>query len=233
MTEILFEDEELERFVMEGDSQIAVPIQVMQKKSGECALTVYSRFSKEAKEFCRLYGDDPLSDAAKDYIVKTFSRPMEDAGYEYEADFDQTVLNYTTDGAALNEIVCGAEVVIVETNEKLSEIYIGTTRDFELDDDDPCDALAAVLCDGMALSLAGVNDYSDDGSLEINVETVPSERSRGYGAAAVSALCRHLMSLGERVSYRCRESNIPSRRVAEKAGLVYTGKTYSFVCYKN
>ncbi len=229
---IEFEDEELEGFVMDGSSMIAVPIQIDVPEEGESVVTVYSGFARLAEKFVRKYGDDPLSPDAVAFIEDHFAKPMEKAGYSYESEYDHLVCNF---GAEEGRLVrpSDAPTVFIDTDEKLASYYLNTTRDFEINDADPIDVAFAVVERDSALSLASVNDFSDDGSIEINVETAPNSRGLGYGAAVTHDLCRYLLSLGERVSYRCRSTNAPSLRVAEKCGLVFKGKTYSFVCYKN
>ena len=227
---ILPEDEELEEFVFDGGSDIAVPVTVDENEGG-ATITVYSRYMREAKEFAKKYGDDPFSKEALAYLDEVFSPLMEKAGFRYEREYDQTVLNYMSD-SAVPKVDCDAGIVFADTNEKLGDIYLSTTRDIEIDDDDPCDVVFAAVKDGAALSVASVNDYSDDGSVEINVETEKNSRGKGYATSVVSSLVNYLVSLGESVSYRCRESNAASRRVAEKAGLKYVGKTFFYVCYK-
>ena len=229
MLKIRFEDEDLEEFSLGGDADIAVPISVSESADGEREITVYSRFEREAEVFARAYGDDPFSNEAKEYLDATFSPIMERYGFEYEREYDQTVVTYT---AAHGVAAPTIPAELLDTNEKLSRYFFPSARDFEVDDDDPCDVVFAVTEEDRALSFAAVNDYSDDGSLEINVETSPDYRGRGYATAVTSAIARHLLSRGERVTYRCRASNLPSRRVAEKAGLVYSGRIYNFVCYK-
>ena len=230
---IVFEDEELEGFVMEGGSLIAVPIQIDVPEEGKAILTVYSGFVKLAEKFAKKFENDPLSPEALRFIEDHFTKPMQKAGYTYEADFDHLVYNFEAREDLLTDPGYAGEVVFIDTDEKLATLYLNTTRDFRINDADPVDAAFAVVEDGAALSLASVNDFSEDGSVEINVETAPNARGRGYGAAVTYALCRYLISLGERVSYKCRSTNAPSRRVAEKCGLTYKGKTYSFVCYKD
>ena len=230
---IVFEDEELEGFVMEGGSLIAVPVQIDVPEDGEPLLTVYSGFAKTAEKFAKKFEDDPLSPDALRFIEDHFTKPMEKAGYNYESDFDHLVLNYKAEDEYLTDPGHGDAVVFIDTDEKLASLYLNTTRDFRINDADPVDVAFAVVEGDSALSLASVNDFSDDGSIEINVETAPNSRGLGYGAAVTHDLCRYLLSLGERVSYRCRSTNAPSLRVAEKCGLVFKGKTYSFVCYKN
>ena len=230
MTKIVREELELEEFAMSGGGCIAVPIQIDADTEGNTVITVYSRFESEAGELSSQFGD-LFSPEALGYIDSRFSAPMRKAGYEYEKDFCHTVLNYEAKKGSLAEIDA-ADAVFIDTNEKLKEYCKDTSRDFEIDDKDPLDVAFAVIADGKAVSVASVNDLSDDGAVEINVETAPAYRGRGYGACAVSKLCAHLLSLGERVTYKCRETNGASRRVAEKCGLVYRGKTYSYVCYK-
>ena len=227
---ILTEDEELEEFVYDGDSDIAVPVTIDENEDG-VTLTVYSRYMREAEAFAERYGDDPFSKEATAYLDEIFSPLMEKAGFRFEREYDQTVFNYMSD-VAVSIPECDAEIVRIDTNEKLGEIFLATTRDIEIDDDDPRDVVFAAVKDGAALSVASVNDYSDDGSVEINVETEKNSRRKGYATSAVSSLVNYLVSLGETVSYRCRKSNAASRRVAEKAGLKYVGKTFFFVCYR-
>ena len=230
---MVFEDAGLEEFAMSGESCIAVPIQVSENAEGEVTVTVYSRFAESAQEFSRTFCDDPFSDEAKRFLEEGFTSPMAQAGYEYESDFDQTILCFEADEATLARCECDREVVCIDTNEKITKLSFDTVGSFEIDDEDPCDVAFAVVEDGAVLSVSCVNDLSEDGSLEINVETAVGERGKGYASAVVSALCRHLLALGERVSYKCRRTNGASLRVAEKCGLGYAGKSFNFVCYKN
>lgn len=232
MIKLYFEDADLEEFVLSGESDIAIPIQVTQSADGEVSVTAYLKYKLEAEQFCRVFAADPFSDGAKEYLESVFSPLMKKLGYRFEREYDQTVLSYEAECGKLQDVPCDAKIIFIGTNEELSSLYLGTTRDFEIDDDDPADVAFAAVQGNVALSVATVNDYSEDGSVEINVETAKNERDKGYGAAVTSALCRHLLSLGERVSYRCRASNGASRRVAEKCGLTYKGKTFYYLCYK-
>ncbi|MBR6916766.1 MAG: GNAT family N-acetyltransferase [Clostridia bacterium] len=231
---IIFEDAELEEFAMEGDGEIAVPVQVSKDNDGT-VITVYSRFEKEAGEFSRFFARDPFSSDAISFLRRRVEPAMNDAGYEYEWEYDHTVLKYeavSEDGIRTMQI-SDAEVVFIETEDELSKYYFATTRDFTINDDDKNDVAFAAVRDGAALSVASVNDLSEDGAIEVNVETVPAERGKGYASAVCASLCKYLLSRGERVVYQCRASNGASRAVAEKCGLKYKGKTFSFVCYRN
>ena len=76
---IVFEDEELEGFVMEGGSLIAVPVQIDVPEDGESVLTVYSGFVKLAEKFLKKFENDPLSPDALRFIEDHFTKPMEKA----------------------------------------------------------------------------------------------------------------------------------------------------------
>lgn len=231
MIKVVFEDSELEEFAMDGESNVAVPFQVTEY-GGDVTVLVYSRFSGIAEEFADKYGDCPFTKDAKDFIESALGKTMEKAGYTYENEYDHTVFNYEADSAtplARFEI----PTVFIDTDEKLSKYYLSTVRDFEIEDGDGNDVAFAVVDGDVVKSISTVNDFSDDGTVEINVETAKSDRSRGYASAVVSDMCRYLISRGERVSYRCRSTNVPSIKVAEKVGLKFTGKTFSFVCYRD
>ncbi len=233
MIRIAFEDEELESFVMSGGSMIAVPIQI-DEEDGDVTVTVYSRYEETAREFISRFGDDPFCADAEAFIARAFSDEMEDFGYTYEEGVCHVVLNFEAERGKIAPCeISDAALVLIDTEEKLRSYYFDTVRDFSINDGDPVDVAFAAVRDGCVLSVASVNDYSDDGSLEINVETSVGERRKGYGTACVAALCRYLLDLGERVSYKCRMTNTASVQVAKKCGLTYKGKTYSFVCYKD
>lgn len=227
---IEFEDRELEEFVMRGESCIAVPIEVFVPKDGECIVTVYSSFENIAKEFAERFQNEPLSEDAEAFIKEKFSAPMEEAGYKYDERFCHRIIHFAADSSTE---LCQSEIktVKISTNDEFERYYNYATRDVEFDDEDELDVCFAVVEDGKILSFAAVNDISDDESIEINVETAVESRGKGYATAEVAALTEYLISKGEKVSYKCRATNIASCRVAEKAGLERTGESYSFVCY--
>ena len=228
MLKIVYEDADLEEFALGEESDVAVPISVSKDEDGAVTVTVYSRFAKEAEEFAKQFGDDPFSAQALDFIDRVFAPPMREYGFRYEREYDQTVLTFTSSGKTERP----DNAVCIGTQAELEKYEFLTARDFEIDDGDPCDAAFAVIEDGKIVSVAAVNDYSDDGSVEINVETAPAFRGRGFASDAVSALASYLEGLGERVTYKCRESNAASVKVAEKAGMKYAGKAFYYVCYR-
>ncbi len=228
MLKIVYEDADLEEFALGEDSDVAVPISVSEDADGAVTVTVYSRFAKEAEEFAKKYESDPFSARALDFIDSAFAPPMSGYGFRFEREYDQTLLTFTSSGKTEKS----GKTVYIGTQAELEKYEFMTAGDFEIDDGDPCDAAFAVVEDGKIVSVAAVNDYSDDGAVEINVETAPAFRGRGFATAAVSALASYLEGLGERVTYKCRKSNAASVKVAEKAGMKYAGKAFNYVCYR-
>lgn len=227
---IVFEDSELEEFVMSGESCIALPFEVLVPQNGEAVVTVYSKFEKEARLFADLFSDDPLGKDAVSFIKEHFTLPMKKAGYEYDGRSCQRLIHFTSDKAEIRSFDL-PNVVMISTNAEFERYYNNATRDAELDDDDDLDVCFAVVEDDMILSFASVNDIRDGEYYEINVETSVESRNKGYAAAVVSALARYIISKGEKVSYKCRASNAASLRVAEKVGFSKAAESYSFVCY--
>lgn len=227
---IEFEDAELEEFVMQGDSCIAVPFEVFVPEDSEWVVTVYSAFESVAAEFAERFCDAPLGPEAEDFIKEKLTEPMRAAGYEHDERYCQRLIHFAADSST-HIAECEIKAVKISTNDEFEQYYNSATRDVELDDEDELDVCFAVVENGNIVSFAAVNDISDDDFLEINVETSAESRGKGYAAAAVSALTRYLISKGEKVSYKCRVTNAASCRVAEKVGLKKIGESYSFVCY--
>lgn len=83
--------------------------------------------------------------------------------------------------------------------------------------------------DGRILSLAITHAAPKDGKVELTLETARGYRSRGYGKAALGALCAHLLTRGVSVIYRTRENNVPSARAALSVGLRAAGLSYRYL----
>ena len=86
---------------------------------------------------------------------------------------------------------------------------------------------------GASVSHASVNDISsEDGKVEIYVETEERYRGRGFATACVAALRDYLVKKGKSVKYITDADNAPSLKVAEKAGFEEEGRRLTAVFYK-
>lgn len=228
---IIEEDREFEEYIMNGGGCIAVPLEVTER-GGEYAVTVYSRFRDVAEEFSDTFEGDAFSEKAKSFLRLKLAEPMKEAGYEYSEMNSSTVVRFLAEKKKLSAVPeVDGEIVMITSNEQFEKYFNNATRDIELDDDDENDVCFAIVKDECILSFAGVNDITDDGCLDINVETSVEARGKSYAAAVVISLANYLLDRGEQVCYRCRSTNAPSIRVAEKSGFIRDSLTYSFVCY--
>lgn len=231
MMKITEEDKEFEEFIMSGAADIAVPLEITARADGY-ELTVYSRFAPIAEEFACLFENDPFSPEAIAFLKDKLEPEMKKAGYEFSEKDSPLVFRFIAEKESLRPVPgIDGQIVKISTNCEFEKYYNNATRDIELDDDDENDVCFAVVKDECIMSFAGVNDILDDGCLDINVESAVGARGKNFATAAVVSLAEYLLDRGERICYRCRKTNVPSRRVAEKAGFIKESVTYSFVCY--
>lgn len=230
--QIIFEDKEIETAVKNGEMCISVPFEVSVISEGEGTVRCFSIFEKTAEEYLKRFENDPFSKEACDFVRKTLSEKMDGFGYE-KGDTDAGHLIYYCSEKPLNNCLKSklGEIVLISENSDFEKYELPEEMFSELDDDDEFDVCFAAVLDGRIISWAGVNDLSEDGSFEINVETVEDFRQMGLGSAVAGALVSYITSKGERVSYCFEKSNNSSRAVAEKIGLTFEKEAYSFVYY--
>jgi len=232
---ITIEDADFAEFSLtEGD--IAVPVEIfLAKGSTEPQITVYEPFKADAEEFLSRYGNDPFSGDAIAFWRERLTAPMKDYGLSPTKDADTFIRIFTlSDAAFLNRERILPNTHIVSGQDDLASMQNLTTHDLEMDAEDPDDISAIAIAEGKIAAYATLNDavFGED-EMEISVECAPAFRGCGLASSCVAALSGELLRRGYTVSYKCRSRNIASARVAEKAGFRETGKSYSFVCYRN
>ncbi len=227
---IIFEDGELEEIAMSGGMCVTVPFEI--SLGEENSVTVFSVFENVASEYAEKYGDAPLSDEALSFVYRSIAPAMDKAGYEAapmgSGHLVSFVADKTIDMPEANEQI---PVIKIEKISDFSSFEIPSSMVPEVDDDDPSDVYFVIVQGGRIVSFAGVNDLSDDGAIEINVETDDGFKKKGYGKAVVAALIKYLVCLGERVRYCCNVSNVASVKIAKGLGLCFEKETSSFVYY--
>ncbi len=227
-----------EEFVFENEWDIAVPITVRKKDGGEAVIEVFPSYENEAKEFLRIYGDDPFTDEALSYIWESIGTKMRDRGYEEDANGKfRDRFYYTYVIKSREQINSGA---ILPSTVKLSKKAISrnhnmTTFDLPLYIEEEMTSFVTVL-DGKVLSIASENrscseDFDDEGksAIEIGVETAVEARGQGYASSNASALCRELIDDDCYITYETDKNNIASQKCAERAGFHRYGRCYYYV----
>lgn len=227
---LCFEDKKLEKAVISKESCIAVPLEVYVPALGEPRITTYSFLAEEAKRLEEAFGDNLLGKRAMEYIETAYKTIAEKMGYEHFEHENSLMLEYEiSDDRQLNKKLICDNCIKINSQDMLDRLCDNSGCEIELTDEN--DVVFAVVNNDTILSYAGINDIpSVNNSLEISVETATRERRRGYGAAAVTALCEYIIGKGKKVVYKCSAENIASSALALKCGFEHTGTRYSYVC---
>lgn len=220
---IEFESEEIEDAAMNGDIPIAAAFEVFLKAGKSPEILTYRCAEGIARELEERFSDDPLGDAALDFITARFTDFYKNSGMMLDRESSRVVCEY---------FICDADRIpeYDRTAAKICESGIEYPAADDLADGCTDGGLcSAVVKDGKTVAIAGVNDFSDDSSTEVYVECAKAYRRRGYARCALSALCEFLISEGKTVSYKTYADNIPSCRLAESAGFSEIGRRMTAV----
>lgn len=231
---IRYEDAELEEFVISGEADIAVPLEIYRRSDGECVFTVYRAVESAIGKALDRYSADPFSAESIKEFSKLLTPIVNDWGFKLDGKALGVTLEYSrccSDAALLSDILSGCRVIA--SSDELDGVPSRLLHRPTPDAEDENDVAAVMIADGQIVAEASVNDYSDEeNALEINVECAAGYRGRGYGASCVAALTAALTARGIKVNYKCRRENLPSRRIAEKLNFNMEGERISFVCYR-
>ncbi|MBO5110239.1 MAG: GNAT family N-acetyltransferase [Clostridia bacterium] len=226
---IRFEDEDFEEFFFSEYPDVAIPIEIRVDRDGQVTITTYRKTESIARELEARFSDDPFSPDALHYLDRALRPVVTSWGYRPDKRCESYILNYeATDHTKIPDLILSPKAQVISALPK--GLGNCTTYDFEEETED---LKSIIVEDGKVVSLACINPYDEDGDeRELNTETAPAYRRRGYSAANTARLAKVLSAQGYRVTYNCNVKNIASRRVAEKCGFTYVGKSYYYVCYR-
>lgn len=226
------EDREFEDDILSSGYHIAVPIQIEKKTDGRMRIIAYSFAECKAREFERLHGDSPFSEAALGYLERELAPIMHALDFSTEHAVERIFYEYRCDAADASAITAECELIDSLNGEDYApELELGA---FALDSANKIDRMAVVRDGGRIVCYAGLDDVCEnDGLLEVTVECAREYRHRGYGGSCVARLTEYLLSLGERVKYVCENDNVFSSKTAERAGYKLYKTVLPYVCYKH
>lgn len=195
-------------------------------EDGTAELWCEKCFEAHAREFALLFGDNPLSDNARDHIYEKAAKFFDDYKMVFDEASSRTVNEYLLTDAQCLPSVELSHVTLSENGEDIEKYPNDTDSTV-----DPGEMCAAYIDGGRILCVAGINDYSDSELTEVNVECALNSRGRGYAKSALTSLCARLISEGDKVSYKTYAENIPSNRLALSCGFRRVCRRMSIVGY--
>lgn len=220
-------DKFFERFSLSRHGAMAIPISISESADGTVTYEVYKRLIRKIISFEKSK-TDPFSDEGILRLREIADGYMKK--YKYSSSQRcEILLEYKADSPLPEGSV---STKILRTNEEISSYGADTTLwNLEVDDEDVRDVICAVIENGRIAAYACVNDIADDDGLEITVECAPAYRCRGYASSCAVGITNYLIkeASASAVHYKCRSTNIASRKCAEKAGFTYTGRSLTLV----
>lgn len=220
-------DKLFEKFSLSRNGVIALPITVSESSDGSISYSVYKKLMRKVSAFEKTY-KDPFCEDNADKLRAICEPLMKKHGYSISG--DPEIL--TELEARVSPPRGKADTIILKTCDEIAKYPADTTLwNLDVDDEDTADVICAVIENGHVAAYACVNDTRDADGYEITVECAPQYRGRGFASSCAAALTGYLISEAKAsvVYYKCRSSNSASRRVAEKAGFTYTGRSMTFV----
>ncbi len=212
---------------------LAIPVIVRHVKGGETVIK-YDPKIPGIESVLVCYADQyaayPLCDRALDYLFKTVTDRLYDMGYRTDPHGRKKWLYaFVCDDAkalALDRVLPGT----VKLTEEMLSLPNRTTVNPEMLLACGFDAFVTVEC-GEIVSVASVNPGGSEECAEINIQTAPDYRSRGFGVSNVVALCEYLLTQGKTVLYEASCHNSRSTATARAAGLREEARLYMIPCY--
>ena len=237
-----------EEFVFENDWDTAVPITVRKKDGkdgidrGEIYIEVFPTYEAEAREFAAKFSADPFAPEALAFIWERIGAPMAKRGYSDEKKFRHRWYHcYVIHHAGeINTAAIMPETVRL-TRSAVRGKKNRTTFDLPRYISEEITSFVTVR-GGEVVSIAAENmsrsgDFDDDadcrGVTEIGVETAVGGPKWGFASSCAASLAKALIAeTGGYVTYETDCDNIPSQKVAERAGFVHYGRCYYYVMRK-
>ena len=187
-------------------------------------ITCFEEFSVIAKEYGERYSTAPLSDAALGSLFFSLDPIMKSRGYampddRFEIDWVGVLERAPEPGG-----VVSLNAIDAAPYENLTGIDLAEAAELHQE---------AYVCiaEGKVVSVA-VENFAEDGYVEIACETAEAYRSQGCAYSACAALCRDIIVDGYSVRWQCSADNAASVALAEKLGFEEIGSEM-YMCYFN
>ncbi len=181
--------------------------------------------AKDAAEYLEgLDEAEIFTENTKSVLSGMLFERFSELGYDTEIVFSTEFILKSRDKVARSLILPSSEPLLPENQYE------------NLTDCQPDPLGEGLLCfgtviDGRIVSAAAENPhFSDDGVVDIGVETAEGYEGNGYAASNVASLAYYLLDPGVFVTYIADDENRASLRVAEKVGFTPETKELRVIC---
>ena len=215
-------------FPIDNDFDSVIPFEI-HVDNDRVTITAYDMVEDIANDFNNMFGNDPLSDPALEYLNSKLDPIIKKSGYSLDNKhlYNWYYSYYMDDIQLLNTDVILPNTVKWEPDSNYKNL---TTIDLDFIEDR---TIFVTLIDNKIVSYACENPWCEEDEFEIGVETALGYRNNGYALSNTSALTKYSLQLNYRVTYNCSRYNTTSQRIAEKVGFTSNGKRYYYICYRN
>ena len=169
--------------------------------------------------------DDYLTEGFFRRVNLALAHPVARLGYECDMHLTHSfILHYRSD-TPLYESAILPSTIRVDDIDGYTDL---TDTEFSTEEF----PVFATLYGGSLVCTCGVNDFIDENTIEIAVETVERHRGNGYARSCVCAMVNYLVSKGYTAAYLTYPDNAASVALAQSCGLSLYSRDYHYVCYE-
>lgn len=216
------------RKMLHNEMGLIIPFSVTGYLDKDFSFQVFDLFASELSgEAARLKeSGDYLSEAFYDRIHRLLAAKVDKLGYTPDYEYTHGYIASFLADTPLAGTVLPSTTCLT----KLSPYRDDTQTDFDI----TRFPVFATVHEGAIISICGVNECDEDCSdtVEIAVATTKAARKKGYACSNLTAMTNFLIHEGYMVSYMSYHDNVPSLKLAAKAGFRLVSRDYHYVCYE-
>lgn len=218
---IVCEEKAFERILFSGFCDTAIPVSVRLDEGSELTITALPSLRGVAREFEKLFGREPFSKKAHEWLKDKLRPFMFEMGFCDNRQSRKIIDVYTrdTDTSALDP---GDSIILTTPMKNATTADIDSLIEFG-------HTVSAIVRDGEIVSVAYTDLVPDSSYVEVGIETAPKWRRKGLAKAALSGLILELKKNGVSPIFICSRSNRASVCTAKSLGFEKESTEYNYV----
>ena len=204
------------------DRDLLIPLSVAVYDGEDARITCFGEFADTAQRYAGLFSDALLSREALGYLFSEIDPAMKRRGYAMPGDRFEIDVVCSLDRAPAQGGVVTVNAIDAFAYENLTTIDLAEAATLHQE-------VFVCVADGKVVSVA-VENFAEDGFVEIACETAEGYRGKGCAYSTCAALCRDIIAGGYSVRWQCSEDNPASVALAGKLGFKEIGRE-AYMCY--